>query len=262
MDLVSSQDLIQDTVPPVKQTKGLTVRPNGHFQVQIWYRGKSRYVGSYSTQDEAASAYQIADEVLFMTTPRSTEQAKKNNSLLIKRVREMIAENRNEGETCLQCTSVSACNSPHQGDKIIAAYYNDGETCLQRTSVLACNSPYKCDIVCKEGETCLQHTCVSACDSPIQNNISNHVSLQCSICACFLTNDIISRRQLIHKRQHNRKCIACVNLHLTIDACQYVTCATMKRREDFSYRQWSKPNNAKKCLSCVQHLMSDGCPAG
>ncbi len=75
VDLVSSQDLIQDPVAPVKQTKGLTVRPNGHFQVQIWYRGKSRYFGSYSTQVEATSAYQIADEVLFMLTTRSTEQA-------------------------------------------------------------------------------------------------------------------------------------------------------------------------------------------
>ncbi len=70
VDLISSQDLIQDTVTPVKQTKGLTVSPNGHFQVQIWYRGKSRYVGSYLTQDEAASAYQIADEVLFISTTR------------------------------------------------------------------------------------------------------------------------------------------------------------------------------------------------
>jgi hypothetical protein len=103
---------------------------------------------------------------------------------------------------------------------------------------------------------------VSACDSPNQNNISNHVVLQCSISACILTNDNNLRRQLIHKRQHERKCIACVNLHLTIDACQCVTCAIMKRREDFSYQQWSKPNNAKKCLSCVQHLMSDGCSAG
>ncbi len=221
----------------MKQTKGLTVRPNGHFKVQIWYRGKSRYVGSYSIQDEAASAYQIADEVLFMSTTRSTKQAEENNSLLMKRVREMIAENHDEGETCLQRTSVSACDSPHQGDKIIAVYCNEGEICLQRTSVSACDSPYQCDIVCKEGETCLQRTCVSACNSPIQNNISNHVVLQCSICACILTNDNISRRQLIHKRQHKRKSIACVNLHLTIVACQCVTCATMKRREDFSYQQ-------------------------
>ncbi len=103
---------------------------------------------------------------------------------------------------------------------------------------------------------------MSACDSPIQNNISNHVVLQCSIYACILTNDNILRRQLIHKQQHERKCIACVYLHLMIDACQCVTCATMKHREDFSYQQWRKPNNAKKCLSCVQHLMSDGCPAG
>jgi hypothetical protein len=127
VDLVSSQDLIQDTVAPVKQTKGLTVRPNGHFQVQIWYCGKSRYVGSYSTQDEATSAYQIADEVLFMLTTRLTEQAEENNSLLMKRVRKMNAENHNEGETCLRCTSVSACGS--------AAYCDEGETCLQCTSV-------------------------------------------------------------------------------------------------------------------------------
>ncbi len=165
----------------------------------------------------------------------------------MKRVREMIAENRDEGETCLWRTSVLACNS--------AAYCDEGETCLQHTSVSACDSPYQCDIVCKEGETCLRSTCVSACNSPIQNNISNHVVLQCSICACILTNDNILRRQLIHKRQHERKYIACVNLHLRINACQCVTCATMKHREDFSYRQWSKPNNAKKCLSCVQHLM-------
>ena len=145
----------------------------------------------------------------------------------MKWVHEMIAENRDEGETCLRRTSVSACNS--------AAYCDKGETCLQHTSVLACNSPYKCDIVCKEGETCLQSTCVLACNSPIQNNISNHVVLQCTICACILTNDNILRRQLIHKRQHKRKCIACADLHLMINACQCVTCTTMKRREVFSY---------------------------
>jgi hypothetical protein len=176
----------------------------------------------------------------------------------MKWVREVIAANCDGAETHLRCTSVLACNSPHQGDisvktfiepkatqdrlsfKNIAANCAGEETCLQRTSVLACDSSHQGDIACKGGETCLQCTSVLACNSPLQNNNSN-VVLQCITCASVLTSDNVSRTKLILKRQHERKCIACVKQPRMIDACQCVTCATLKHRVNFSNRQWSKP---------------------
>jgi hypothetical protein len=107
----------------------------------------------------------------------------------------------------------------------------------------------------------LQRTSVSACNSPLQSNNSN-VVLQCITCASVLTSDNVSRTQLILKQQHERKCIACVKQPLMIDACQCVTCATLKHQVSFSNRQWSKPRNSRRCLSCVQHLMNDAGPAG
>jgi hypothetical protein len=46
------------------------------------------------------------------------------------------------------------------------------------------------------------------------------------------------------------------------DACQCITCVKVKHRVNFSNRQWSKPQHAQKCLSCIQHLMNNTGKAG
>jgi hypothetical protein len=46
------------------------------------------------------------------------------------------------------------------------------------------------------------------------------------------------------------------------DACLCVTCVKLKHRVDFSNRQWSKPQHARKCLSYIQHLMNNASKAG
>ena len=131
----------------------------------------------------------------------------------------MIDANCDGVETHLQCTDVLACDLPHQGDivvknfiepratqehmafKMIAGNCEGIETHLRCTSVSACNLSHQGDISCKGVET---------------NN--SGVILKCITCASILTSDNVSRMQLILKRQHERKCIACV-LKLMNDAC-------------------------------------------
>jgi hypothetical protein len=181
-------------------SKGVTLRPNGTYQVQIWYLGQSRYVGCYSMQVQAASANRIADQALLKSTIKYIKPAKVNNSVLMKRVREMIDANCDGVETRLQRTDVLACNLPHQGDiivknfiepratqdhmafKMIAGNCKGIETRLRRTSVSACDLTHQGDISCKGVET---------------NNSS--VILKCITCAGILTSDNVSRTQLILK---------------------------------------------------------------
>jgi hypothetical protein len=43
---------------------GVTVRPSGKWQSQVYYSGKSRYIGVFETYDQAATAYEVAREHL------------------------------------------------------------------------------------------------------------------------------------------------------------------------------------------------------
>lgn len=44
--------------------RGVTMRPSGKWQAQLYYAGKSRYIGVFGTREKAALAYEIAREKL------------------------------------------------------------------------------------------------------------------------------------------------------------------------------------------------------
>jgi len=59
--------------------RGVTMRPSGKWQAQLYFAGKSRYIGVFDTREKAALAYEIAREKLKSgpadgtMTPKSTE---------------------------------------------------------------------------------------------------------------------------------------------------------------------------------------------
>jgi hypothetical protein len=63
--------------------RGVTMRPSGKWQAQLYFAGKSRYIGVFDTREKAALAYEIAREKLKSEknadggalTPKQTEAA-------------------------------------------------------------------------------------------------------------------------------------------------------------------------------------------
>ena len=64
--------------------RGVTMRPSGKWQAQLYFAGKSRYIGVFDTREKAALAYEIAREKLKseksnaeggVMTPKRTEAA-------------------------------------------------------------------------------------------------------------------------------------------------------------------------------------------
>jgi hypothetical protein len=63
--------------------RGVTMRPSGKWQAQLYFAGKSRYIGVFDTREKAALAYEIARERLKSEknpeggalTPKQTENA-------------------------------------------------------------------------------------------------------------------------------------------------------------------------------------------
>lgn len=49
--------------------RGVTMRPSGKWQSQLYYAGKSRYIGVFDTREKAALAYEIAREQLKTDRP-------------------------------------------------------------------------------------------------------------------------------------------------------------------------------------------------
>ena len=41
------------------QLRGITQRPSNKFQAQVYHQGKSRYIGVFETQRDAAIAYEM-----------------------------------------------------------------------------------------------------------------------------------------------------------------------------------------------------------
>jgi hypothetical protein len=64
--------------------RGITVRPSGKWQVQLYYAGKSRYIGVFDSKLDAAVAYELAREccIKFKDDETSPEQAKQNVILM------------------------------------------------------------------------------------------------------------------------------------------------------------------------------------
>jgi hypothetical protein len=44
--------------------RGVTMRPSGKWQAQLYFAGKSRYIGVFDSREKAALAYEIAREKL------------------------------------------------------------------------------------------------------------------------------------------------------------------------------------------------------
>ncbi len=44
--------------------RGVTMRPSGKWQAQLYFAGKSRYIGVFDSREKAALAYEIAREHL------------------------------------------------------------------------------------------------------------------------------------------------------------------------------------------------------
>lgn len=55
--------------------RGVTMRPSGKWQAQLYYAGKSRYIGVFDTREKAALAYEIAREKLKTDRPASEQNA-------------------------------------------------------------------------------------------------------------------------------------------------------------------------------------------
>ena len=55
--------------------RGVTIRPSGRWQAQLYYAGKSRYIGVFDTREKAALAYEIAREKLKTDKPASEQSA-------------------------------------------------------------------------------------------------------------------------------------------------------------------------------------------
>lgn len=65
--------------------RGVTMRPSGKWQAQLYYAGKSRYIGVFDSKEKASLAYELAREVLKTddgkTGPTSAEETDRNVSL-------------------------------------------------------------------------------------------------------------------------------------------------------------------------------------
>lgn len=66
----------QTTVPDIP--KGVTVRPSGRWQSQVYYNGASRYLGVYSNANEAALAWIIAKHILTESSQPGAPKAEKD----------------------------------------------------------------------------------------------------------------------------------------------------------------------------------------
>eukprot|EP00521_Asterionellopsis_glacialis_P017153 CAMPEP_0195296550 /NCGR_PEP_ID=MMETSP0707-20130614/19672_1 /TAXON_ID=33640 /ORGANISM="Asterionellopsis glacialis, Strain CCMP134" /LENGTH=1126 /DNA_ID=CAMNT_0040358085 /DNA_START=428 /DNA_END=3808 /DNA_ORIENTATION=- len=55
--------------------RGVTMRPSGKWQAQLYYAGKSRYIGVFDTREKAALAYEIAREKLKAENKSPSDQS-------------------------------------------------------------------------------------------------------------------------------------------------------------------------------------------
>jgi len=65
--------------------RGVTMRPSGKWQAQLYYAGKSRYIGVFDSKVIASLAYEIAREVLKIDKgqegPTTPDETNKNIAL-------------------------------------------------------------------------------------------------------------------------------------------------------------------------------------
>ena len=64
----------QRSVPDIP--RGVTVRPSGRWQSQVYFHGASRYLGVYSNSNQAALAFIAAKQILSENTPKIKDAPK------------------------------------------------------------------------------------------------------------------------------------------------------------------------------------------
>ena len=84
--------------------RGVTVRPSGKWQAQIFYAGKSRYIGVFESREDACYAYEVAGQVL-MTCNEPKDNEVDANINLAKRAAFAGVEKRCRGATPLSPAS-------------------------------------------------------------------------------------------------------------------------------------------------------------
>ena len=70
--------------------KGISLVPSGRWQMQIFWNGRSRYIGTYDTKGQASKAYAIASELVAQYPHFKEAEAKKMILLIRSRIDETI----------------------------------------------------------------------------------------------------------------------------------------------------------------------------
>mmetsp|Transcript_20835 Transcript_20835/g.34361 ORF Transcript_20835/g.34361 Transcript_20835/m.34361 type:complete len:732 (-) Transcript_20835:178-2373(-) len=61
--------------------RGVTVRPSGKWQAQLYYAGKSRYIGVFESREDACYAYEVARQVLMSCKEPKDDEVDANINL-------------------------------------------------------------------------------------------------------------------------------------------------------------------------------------
>ena len=61
--------------------RGVTVRPSGKWQAQLYYAGKSRYIGVFDNREDACYAYEVAREILILSKDPKDDEVEANINL-------------------------------------------------------------------------------------------------------------------------------------------------------------------------------------
>ena len=76
--------------------RGVTMRPSGKWQAQLYFAGKSRYIGVFDTREKAALAYEIAREKLKSGPQEAGALSAKSTENLVNAARKAAFEGVNE----------------------------------------------------------------------------------------------------------------------------------------------------------------------
>jgi hypothetical protein len=76
--------------------RGVTMRPSGKWQAQLYFAGKSRYIGVFDTREKAALAYEIAREKLKSGHQEAGGLTAKSTENLVNAARKAAFEGVNE----------------------------------------------------------------------------------------------------------------------------------------------------------------------
>mmetsp|Transcript_7132 Transcript_7132/g.10397 ORF Transcript_7132/g.10397 Transcript_7132/m.10397 type:complete len:730 (+) Transcript_7132:76-2265(+) len=61
--------------------RGVTVRPSGKWQAQLYYAGKSRYIGVFESREDACYAYEVARQILLSCKDPQDDEVETNINL-------------------------------------------------------------------------------------------------------------------------------------------------------------------------------------